>query len=254
MPTTRVAAAVALLAAALLAGTVRAQKPPPVLQLPAGTRIGIVTLLDAEVTHYHAAAQLEHSFLKTHPVDWPVSAMLADALQGKLRQLGFVPVSLEASAALRTAREACFLNAALGKGLPKECRAPFAQFLSASQVGALIVLGPGLNNSAHAGSGRRKDLPDYLRGWCLVSGEGAQAHAPVLLNLSELLLLRPGVNGAELMARQWGGDEVQSWTGFVAPPDLKALGSAQLAPARSLYAALLGRQADALLAPLHAAP
>ena len=59
-------------------------------------------------------------------------------------------MALEASDALRDAREACFLNASLAKGLPKECRQPFAQFASANHVDALIVLGPGLNNSAHA--------------------------------------------------------------------------------------------------------
>jgi hypothetical protein len=237
--------------AMLTAGRVFAAGEPQPLELAAGAHVGIVNLLDAEVTHFHAAKALQSSFLKTYTVGWPVAAMLAQALQARLTQLGFAPAPLAASAALRDAREACFLNASLAKGLPKECRQPFAQFASTNHVEALVVLGPGLNNSAHAAAGRHKELPDYLRGWCLVSGEGAGA--PALLNLTELLLIRPAATGAELAARQWGGNEVQTWIGFAPPTDLKMLDDTQLGPARPLYAAMLSRQVDELLTHLRAA-
>jgi hypothetical protein len=237
--------------AMLIASLAFAAGEPQFVELPAGAHVGLVNLLDAEVTHFHASKELQNSFLKTYTVGWPVAAMLAQALQARLTQMGFAPVAVEASSALRDAREACFLNASLAKGLPKECRRPFAQFASANHVEALIVLGPGLNNSAHAAAGRHKELPDYLRGWSLVSGEGAGA--PALLNLTELLLIRSGANGAELAARQWGGNEVQTWIGFTPPKDLKMLDDAQLDPARPLYAAMLSRQVDELLAHLRAA-
>jgi len=229
-----------------------ASEPPPV-ELPAGAHVGLVNLLDPEVTHFHAAKELQSSFLKTHTVNWPVPLMLTQALQARLTQLRLAPVVLEASVALRDAREACFLNASLAKGLPKECRQPFGQFASANHVDALIVLGPGLNNSAHAAAGRHKELPEYLRGWCLVSGEGAAGSAPSLLNLTELLLIRPTDKGAELGARQWGGNEVQAWVGFTPPKDLKVLENALLDQARPLYAAMLSRQVDGLLAHLQVA-
>ena len=38
-------------------------------------------LLDAEVTHYHAAPRVQDSFLKTQPVPWSVSAMLLEAVR-----------------------------------------------------------------------------------------------------------------------------------------------------------------------------
>lgn len=223
------------------------------MELPAAAHVGIVNLLDPEITHFHASKELTSSFLKTYTVDWPVSLMLTQALQAHLTQLGFAPVVLEASAVLRDAREACLLNASLAKNLPKECRLPFGLFASANHVDALIVLGPGLNNSAHAAGGRHKELPDYLRGWCLVSGEGAVGSAPSLLNLTELLLLRPAEKGAELGARQWGGDEVQTWVGFTPPKDMKVLEAAQLAETRPLYAAMLSRQVESLLKHLRAA-
>ncbi|HEY8054237.1 MAG TPA: hypothetical protein VIE42_15710 [Steroidobacteraceae bacterium] len=230
-----------------------AESEPAIVELPAGAHIGIVNLLDPEITHFHAAKVLQDSFLKTYTVDWPVAAMLTQVLQARLTQLGFAPVALETSAALRDAREACFLNASLAKSLPKECRLPFGQFTTANHVDALIVLGPGLNDAAHAAGGRHKELPEYLRGWCLVSGEGAAAAAPSLLNLTELLLLRPTEKGAELGARQWGGNEVQAWIGFTAPKDLKVLEAAQLDQTRPLYAAMLSRQVDGLLTHLHQA-
>jgi hypothetical protein len=235
----------------LAASQALAASEPQAVELAAGAHVGIVNQLDAEITHFHASKELQNSFLKTYTVGWPVAAMLALALQARLTQMGFAPVVLEASSALRDAREACFLNASLAKGLPKECRQPLAQFASANHVEALIVLGPGLNNSAHAAAGRHKELPEYLRGWCLVSGEGAGA--PALLNLTELLLIRPTANGAELRVRQWGGNEVQTWIGFTPPKDLKALDDAQLDPARPLYAAMLSRQVDELLAHLQVA-
>jgi hypothetical protein len=238
----------------LAAGPALAASEPAVVELPAGAHVGIVNLLDPEITHFHASKELTSSFLKTYTVDWPLAAMLTQALQAHLTQLGFAPVVLEASAVLRDAREACFLNASLAKALPKECRLPFGQFATANHVEALIVLGPGLNNSAHAAAGRHKELPEYLRGWCLVSGEGAVGSAPSLLNLTELLLLRPTDKGAELGARQWGGDEVQTWVGFTPPKDLKVLEATQLNQTRPLYTAMLSRQVEGLLAHLRAAP
>jgi hypothetical protein len=167
--------------------------------------------------------------------------------------MGFAPVAVAATIALRDARENCFLNASLAKSLPRECRPIFAQFISANHLDALIAFGPGLNNSEHAGGGRHKELPEYLRGWCMVSGEGAVGSAPSLLNLTELLLIHPKEGGVELSGRQWGGDEVQTWIGFPAATDLKALGDAQLDSAKPLYAAMLSRQADGLLTHLQVA-
>ena len=231
----------------------QAAREPLVTALPAGAHVGVVNLLDPEVTHFHASPDLKQSFLKTYTVNWPVATLLMQTLQARLTQMGFAPVAVEATIALRDARENCFLNASLAKSLPKECRQPFAQFIAANHLDAMIVFGPGLNNSEHADGGRHKELPAYLRGWCMVSGEGPVGSAPALLSLTELLLILPKAGGVELRGRQWGGDEVQTWSGFPAAADLKALGGAQLDTAKPLYAAMLSRQADGLLAHLQLA-
>ncbi len=211
----------------------------------------MVNLLDAEVTHFHASRQLQNSFLKTYTVDWPVNAMLMEALRERLTQMGLVPVAAGATQALSRAREACFLDAALAKGLPKACGPLFAQLAAAEHVDAIVVMGPGRNDSAHTGGARRRELPEYLRGWCFVravrSEERAAENAPVLLNLTELLLIGLSAQGAEINAREWGGDQTQTWTGFKPPPDLKDIPDQQLSQLQPLFAAMLKQQASGML-------
>jgi hypothetical protein len=243
----------AALCAALL-GLVPAMLPaahaPPSLALPAGARVGIVNLLDPEVTHFHASRQIENSFLKTYTVNWPVSTMLLSTVRDRLGQLGFAPVPVAAGDALRRAREACFLDASLGKGLPKECGPLYAQLAASQGLSALVVLGPGRNDSAHAGGARHKELPEYLRGWCFVTG--SPDPLPVLLDMTELLLIGVSGSQAQLVARGWGGDG-KSWTGYRAPPDLKAFPEQQLDQLQPLYGAMLKQQADTALGPLQLA-
>ena len=224
----------------------QAAKPAAELQLPAGARVGVVSVLDAEVTHFHAAKPVQSSFLKTYTVSWQPGVMLEQTLREPLTQQGITVVPLAAPETLRRLREECFLDANLAKGLSKECAAPYAQLAASERLAALIVLGPGLNNTQHAGGSRHKELPEYLRGFCVVTGaEGAVA--PVLLTLTELLLITVTPTGVVLADREWGGAFTQSWTGFAAPADLRSLPDAQLDQLQPLYAALLGAQAGALL-------
>lgn len=223
-----------------------AAQPGAALQLPAGARVGVINLVDAEVTHFHAAPHLENSYLKTYPVGWAVGTMLLTSVSGPLTQRGLTAVPLAASDALARARERCFLNATLQKGLPKECAPLYAQLAAAARVDALIVLGPGRNDAAHSGSLRRRELPEYLRGWCVVTGEGGQATPPQLLDLTELLLVAVDSGGARLADREWD-PSAQPWSGYRTPPDLKAIPAAQLDQLQPLYAAMLQHQAEGLL-------
>jgi hypothetical protein len=227
-----------------------AAHPPPSLALPAGARVGLVDLLDPEVTHFHASHQIENSFLKTYTVSWPVSAMLLAAVKDRLGELGLTAVPVAASDALRRARESCFLDASLSKGLPKECGPLYGQLAASQSVNALIVLGPGRNDSAHAGGTRHKELPEYLRGWCFVTG-GAEG-TPVLLDMTELVLIGLSGSQGQLIGRGWGGDG-KSWVGYQAPADLKAFPAQQLDQLQPFFGAMLKQQADVALAPLQLA-
>jgi hypothetical protein len=238
------AAAVWILGGCLDAPPARAASQPAQLPLPAGARVGVVNVLDAEVTHFHSARRMQESFLKTYLVNWSVGAMLAEAVRERLAQLGFVSVPVAAGDALRRAREECFLNANLAKPLSKGCVAPYAQLAATENLAALIVLGPGLNDSTHAQATRRKELPEYLRGWCVVSGEGEGAST--LLNLTELVLIGLTPKGPVLVDHEWGGAHTQAWSGFTAPSDPKALPARELDQLQPLYAALLTQQAGGL--------
>ena len=219
--------------------------------LAPGARVGIVNLLDAEVTHFHAARQVQDSFLKTYKVSWPVNAMLLAALTEGLTKAGLRAVPAAATEDRSRVREECFLNAELARGLPKNCAALLAKLAGAEHLDALIVLGPGLNDGARAGRGRHTELPEYLRGWCVVSGQRANS-APLLLNFTQLVLISVPAEGPVLIGRETGG-EAQSWPDYQAPADLKAMKEEQIDPLRPAFAAMLKQQADALLAHLQAA-
>jgi hypothetical protein len=233
-------------ALSLAGGVATAAAVPEGLHLPAGAHVGVVDLLDAEVTHFHASRRIEDSFLRTYPVHWSVNAMLLGAVRDRLARLGLAPELLPPSDELRHAREECFLHVALARGLPRECALVFAHFANAQRLSAIIVLGPGLNDAAHAGGERHRELPDYLRGWCFVTGEDGAESAPKLLNFTELLLIGLTGTGAELDDREWGGDG-PTWRGYHQPLDLKAIPDQQLDQLESQFDALLRQQADELL-------
>ena len=240
-------AALCVVCGILVPSPAAAAKPPAPLQLPAAARVGVLNLLDPDVTHFHAARQIENSFLKTYTMDWSIDAMLLAAVQDRLTQLGLTPVPIGPGDDLRRAREQCFLDAALAKGLPKECASLYTRLAASERLNALIVLGPGRNDSTHAGGTRHKELPEYLRGWCFVTGEGGVDTVPQLLNLSELLLIGIGPSGAQLTDREWGGNG-QGWTGYRAPPDLKAFPGPALDQLQPLFGGMLKQQANAALA------
>jgi hypothetical protein len=230
----------------------QAQRAADSLHLPNASRVGVINLVDAEVTHFHAAVHLEDSYLKTYTLSWQVGPLLVATVSGPLIQQGLVVVPLAPSDELARARERCFLNAALARGLPKECVPLYAHLAGAQRLSAIIVLGPGRNDAAHAGGARHKELPDYLRGFSFVTGEGGADAAPLLLDLTELLLIRADPESAELIDREWGGNG-GAWTGYRSPPDLKAIPAAQLDQLQGLYAAMLKQQAEQLLAHLQVA-
>jgi hypothetical protein len=234
----------------VLPGLSAAAALPAAAQVGAGERVGIVSLLDAEVTHFHAARRVQDSYLKTYAVGWPVGGMLAEAVRERLTQLQVTGVALPPGTALMRLREACFLDANFEKPLARECAAAYQDLAAGEHLAALIVLGPGLNNSLHAQSGRRKDLPEYLRGWCLASAEEG---TPAVLNLTELVLIAITPRGAVLAGRAWGGAAGEPAPALAAPVDLRALSAAQLDALQGAYARLLGSQANLLLTHLNAA-
>jgi hypothetical protein len=217
------------------------------LTLAKGARVGVVSLVDPEATHFHAAKSIRDSFLKTATVTWAVDTMLAEALKDRMSQMGLVLVPLGVTDELDRTREDCFLNGSFLKSLPKECILPFRHIITNEHVDAVIVLAPGLNNSTHAGGARRKELPDYLRGWGFVTGDPLTPGKPTLFNMTELLLVAPTPEGPVLRGREWGGNYSLEWTNFSPPADLKEIPPQDLNQLQPLFAGILSRQTGRLL-------
>jgi hypothetical protein len=239
---TKVVLAACLLLACSVAGPLAVAKDPTQLLLHKGARVGIVNLMDAEVTHFHTSKVLAESFFKTHLVNWQVDSMLTDAVSQRLTQLELVPVAIGASDALLRNRDEEFVNNSVAKSLPKDVARQFAQLAAAERLDALIVLAPGLNNSSQAGGGiYRKDLPDYLRGWGFVTGD--PNGKPVLFDMTQVLLIGVTPDGAKLQAREWGGGYTDEWVDYVAPADLKRMTVELLDKLQPLFARILAKQA-----------
>jgi hypothetical protein len=219
------------------------------LVLARGARIGVISLLDAEVTHYHSAKALKDTALHTEPVQWSVPTMLIEALRDRVAQMGLVIVPLEVTDELDRARESCFLNGNFNKGLPKDCVAAFEHLGAAERVDAVIALAPGLNNSTHAtGSTRHKEMPEYVRGWAVETGDTDSPNGkPMLINMTELLLVAPSADGPVLRGREWGGNYTLEWSNYVPPAEPKELPAQSYAQLQPLFASILGRQAARLV-------
>lgn len=222
-----------------------APKDPVPLPLQKSARVGIVNLMDAEVTHFHTSKVLAQSFYKTHTVSWQVDSMLGDAVAGRLSELELVPVAMGAGDALLRNRDELFVNSSVAKGLPRDAARLFAQLAASEHLDALIVLAPGLNNSAQAGGAVRRGLPDYVRGWGFITSDTSEK--PSLFNMTQLLLIATTPEGAVLRAREWGGAYAEEWSDYVPPPDLKQFAPEQLDRLQPLYGRILARQADRLL-------
>ena len=226
------------------------------LALARGARIGVVSVLAPEVTHFHAAKSIKDTALHTELVDWSVTNMLSEALKERAAQMGLVLVPLALTDELDRSRESCFLNGNFNKSAPpKECVGPFESLGAAERVSAVIVLAPGLNNTSHAGSTRRKELPEYVRGWGVVTGEGASPDGrPALFSMTELLLVAPSSEGPLIRAREWGGNYALEWTDYVAPANVKELPPQSYPQLQPLFQAILARQSARLLDQIQVVP
>jgi hypothetical protein len=213
-------------------------KDPAPLPLQEGERVGIVNLMDSEVTHLHNARVLVQGFLKILPVNWPLEAMLDEAVSEPLSNLGLVPVAVQPDNGLIRNLDDFFGNNSVAKGLPPQIAGEFAALAASEHVDALIVLVPALNNPSEGAI--RKGLPDDIRGWGFITDDGSEK--PFIFNITQLLLIDVTRNGAVLRAREWGGNYANEWQDYTAPPDLKDIPPDELQKLRPLFARILRHQ------------
>jgi hypothetical protein len=245
-------AAACLLVAGAWAAPLALSKDPTQLLIHKGARVGVINMMDPELTHFHASKVLAQSFFKTQAVSWQVQSMLEEAVNQRLTQLELVPIAMGASGALMRNRDEFFVNNSVAKGLPREASREFAQLAASEHLDALIVLAPGLNNSSQAGNLVRRALPDYLRGWGFVTSDTSAK--PSLFNMTQVLLISATPQGSMLNAREWGGAYVDEWSDYVPPDNLKQIPPEQLDHLQPLFNRLLARQANRVLDWITVAP
>lgn len=239
----------------LMASATGLAKDKMPMAIAKGTQIGVVNLLDPEVMHYHAAKESRDSFLKIQAVNWSVDDMLNEALQAEAAPAGLTLMPLAPTESLVRARESCFVNAPLVKGLPKNCSAGLVELASSAGVNYLIVMAPGLNNADHAGSARLEGVSEMLRGWGFFTRErGGSKERPTLFSEIELLLINVTPAGTALRARQWGGAYSSQWQSYTVPADPKEIPPEQLDQLQPLFAGMLSRQAKDLLSQVRIEP
>ena len=244
----------AVVLAALISSPMPARDRTP-KTIPKGAQIGVVNLLTPELMHYHAAKDVNDSFLKILAVKWPVEDMLAEAVKGELDSRGLTFTPLAPIETLERSRERCFVGAALVDGLPKTCVAVLAEQATSAGVNYLILLAPGLNNADHAGSSRHEGVTAAMRGWGFLTRERAGAKdKPTLYAEVEMLLVSVTPEGTALRARQWGGNYSLQWQTYTPPPDPKAIPDEQLTELQPLFATLLARQAKDLMGQVQVEP
>jgi len=240
-------AAIVGLALLLALSLPAAGKDSAALTLSRGARIGIVSLLEPELTHYHSSKAIQDSFLKTLTVSWHVDTLFVDAVRERLTQMGLEPVPLAPSEGLERGRQHFFVDASVAKGLSSECADEFTRMAAANHVEAFVVLVPGANDSSHAGRARRKDLPDYLRGWGFVTYPQGSGTRPSVFNMTTVLLVSGTGGTALLRAREWGGAYDSDWTGYTPPADLKEIPDAQIDTLKPVFTDITARQSDRVL-------
>jgi hypothetical protein len=226
-------------------GPLALAKDPTQLLLHKGARVGVVNMMDPEVTHFHTSKVLAQSFFKTQLVNWQVDSMLSDAVTQRLTQLELVPVAMGASDALMRNRDDYFVNNSVAKGLPRDVSREFVRFAASEHLDALIVLAPGLNNSSQAGGAVRRGLPDYLRGWGFITGDTNEK--PALFNMTQVLLIGIAPDGAMLHAREWGGPYTDEWSDYVPPDNPKQIPPEQLDRLQPPFGRILARQANRVM-------
>ncbi len=220
------------------------------LTLPGGARIGVIDLLNTDITHFHTGrGGGNNTFMRTYSVRWPLAEEVDQPLANAIQSAGFTAVPTAASDLLRKQREAWFLSTTRSNKLTKACAQELARSAADGKLDAIVVVAPGFNDSPQAVEGTRlRQLPQYVQGWGFTTVEDDRGSMnPVLFNLTQILLIEITPDGAKLRHREWGGAYLYDWVGFTPPPDLRSLPDAEVEKLRPLVADILSRQTTRLL-------
>jgi hypothetical protein len=180
-------------------------------------------------------------------VQWAVDALFLDAVKERITQMGLEAVAVTPSPGLVRGRQEFFVDNSVSKGLSESCAEEFTCMAAADHVDAFVVLVPAVNDSAHAGRARQKDLPDYLRGWGFITRGEQPAAQPAVFNMTQVLLVSGTGGTALLRGREWGGTYADNWSTYTPPADLKDMPATTLDTLKPIFSGLIARQSSRVL-------
>jgi hypothetical protein len=214
------------------------------LAIPAGGRIGIIDMMNPDVTHFHVGAKQVNSFLRTYRASWSTADVIDEPLIWSLTNIGLEPVSLAASDLLRRQKQSWIVNNPQAKKLSGACLEELERMITDEKLSALIIVAPGPNVSPETVEGdRMRKLPEYIQGWGFsTSDDPGGLTKPVVFNLTQMLLVGKTTDGIRLEHREWGGTYVYEWTTFTVPPDIKTMPDAEIAKLKPVFADVMKRQ------------
>jgi len=113
---------------------------PVRLQLPPGARIGILNVLEPQMTHVHVGSLRFDSFTKVYNVDWNLPDYITRAIESDLKARGnytFIPIAVNAPADWKQSTAAGILSA-VNAWMPRDLRAFLKQTVEENRLDVII--------------------------------------------------------------------------------------------------------------------
>ena len=219
--------------------------------IPAGGRIGIIDMVSSDITHFHVGRAEANSFMRTYRGNWVAADLIDDPLIAALNGAGFQPVAIAASDALRKDKRSWIIEKPRSDRLPRGCVKELSRIMKEQNLVGLIVVAPGANSEPEYVDGDRYSrLPGTLEGFGFSTSDVPIGTTKAgIFDFTQMVVVAKDGDGAELLARDWGGNRVYDWPDFDAGPNPKQLSEDQIAQLRPVLADAMKKRIDTRLMP-----
>jgi hypothetical protein len=157
---------------------------PVRIQLPPGARIGILNVLEPQMTHIDVGSLRIDSFTKVYNVDWNLPVFLNGAIENDLRSRGdytFIPLSVNAPAGWKQSTAAGILSA-INDWMPGDLKAFLKQTAEENRLDVIISV-----SSYDTGTWQQDACFEIGKSSVVTKGYGLFTRTRVLSAFSNLL-------------------------------------------------------------------
>ncbi len=157
---------------------------PVRIQLPPGARIGILNVLEPQMTHVDVGSLRFDSFTKVYNVDWNIPAFLNGAIENDLRGRGnytFIPLAVNAPADWKQSMSNGILSA-VNDWMPDDLKSFLQQTSAEDRLDLIISI-----SSYDSGRWQQSGCFEIAQSEVATKGYGLYSRTRVLSGLSGLL-------------------------------------------------------------------